>query len=257
MSSVAIYSQDDHAGFYTAFGISLALILFPIYSELIQTLSVWIIPVESSILALAGVSGAITAILYIWAPDKYADSIINRVARYNGIREKESYDSDFMSGLAEIDILASNWYKPSWLSTKDSCKTMIDASVDSPAIQKIVWKMKRRTGIGILFCLWSVSLLFIASHQWLYLLIGLLFGTSVIAYTLFWGESTKLVSKVRALAYISYANDSLQNWQPSSRLKPNDPIVDSMQRLRDAASNLENIAKADQWDRFVESRKWY
>jgi hypothetical protein len=257
LSNVTIYSQEDHAGFYTAFGISLALILFPIYSDLIQTLSVWVFPVESSSLALAGVSGEITAILYIWAPDKYADSIINRKAKYNAISGKRNYDSDLMNSLAEVDILATNWYKPSWVSTENSCKTMVDASVESPPIQKIIWKMKRRAGIGILFCLWSFSLLNIASYLWLYSLTGLFFGACVISYALFFGESTGLVTKVRALSFISYANDSLHNWQPSSRRRSNDPIVDSMRLLKDAASNLENIASAGQWDRFVEARKWY
>jgi MFS family permease len=226
-------SSEDHPGFYTAFGISLAVVIFPLISG-IQFQPLGLEPEQSTLLLIAGLSGLLTGLLYVGSPDRYVEHRLKKSAKYH----EGKCDPELLSNIAEVDHLVTSWYKPSWTSSEKMCLSMVDETTDSPSIQRAIWKLKRRAGIGLLFVFWSLSLGSFATGLEIVSVIGLGFGLVVFGITIYRGESRELVGRIRKLAFVSYSNDALQNWQPLSTMRSDDPNIERMSRLRSAASDL-------------------
>jgi hypothetical protein len=150
--------------------------------------------------------------------------------------------------IAEIDQTVSNWDRPTWISTSDNCFSIIENAMDAPPIQKTLWELKRKASIGILFCMWAVSL-WLYVELWFLLLVFML-GLTILLHTLFWGAATEIVIRVRRFALISYANDSLQNYQQIRYGRRDETVSEDIVRLKDSANMLEQVATYGQWKRF-------
>ena len=81
MSMNQILSPEDHTGFYSALGFSIALVLIPWFQNLFtipidETEGFLVILTIDTMLTLTTIGGLITGFLYILQPDKLGDIIL-------------------------------------------------------------------------------------------------------------------------------------------------------------------------------------
>ncbi len=258
MSIAQVLSSEGHSGFYTAFGISLAAFISPLIGQWIQVSISGLGTQVDSLIIIAAISGIATGLLFSASPDRIADVWIEGKAKYsswhelNPFKKNKECNKELQRLIAEIDQTVSNWDSPLWISTSVNCLSIVKSAIDAPQIQKTLWELKRRGGVGILFCMWSMSVWLNLQTNWLFwiLLTISALGLAILFHTLFWGPATKIVNRVREFAYISYVNDSLHSYQPLRYGVTDDNVKDAINRLRESAKALEQVAIAGQWKRF-------
>ncbi len=263
-------SSEDHIGFYTAIGFSLTALLTPLLLDLLPTLFETgiddvLTATLSTLLILGGGTGLITALLFISNVDKAADKWIEGVAKYGSKRDallfwKDSREcnSDLQCLVATIDQVVTNWYKPTWTATSESTLNIVEGAMDSLVVQKMLWKLKRRAGVGILFILWSIALWeYLLGLSWLILALAVLIGPLIIVDTALRGTAREITQRLERIAFVDYAKDALQNWHPTESPIGEETRMNIIERLKDAASDLERIASAGQWSRFSNTYDWF
>ena len=168
------------------------------------------------------------------------------------MKKSKECNKDLQRLVAEIDQTVSNWDSSLWISTSDSCFSIVESAIDAPQIQKMLWKLKRKAGIGILFIMWSISIWLRTGSMELYLVLVAVFvmGLWFFLHTLFWGTATGIVSRVREFAFISYTNDSFHSFQPIRYQITDDNVKDTIDRLKESTRKLEQVATSGQWKRF-------
>ncbi|MFW9769239.1 MAG: hypothetical protein ACFFF9_15765 [Candidatus Thorarchaeota archaeon] len=259
MSISPVITPEGHSGFYTAFGLSIAVILSPIIQSLIDLPISGLGPEIDSLLTITAISGLISGLLFVTSPDRIADIWVEGKAKYaswyefSPIRKVKKCHPDLQRLIAEIDLITSNWDRATWVSTSESCFSVVESTTDAPQIQKTLWEMKRKASIGILFIMWSCSIWVYTTNLeivWI-LLIVVSVGLSILFHTLFWGTSTEIVRRTRKYAFVSYAKDSLQSYQPARYGMINDTLIDVLDRIIETAKVVEQAATFGQWKRFM------
>ena len=258
MSINQVIISEGHAGFYSAFGLSLAVLVTPLLQQWIQMPLTGLGPEIESIITLLAFSGVITGLLFVGSPDRIADKWIEGKAKYDSwhefspLRKTKKCNQGVQSLIAEIDQTVSNWNRPTWISTSDNCFSIIENVMDAPPIQKTLWELKRKASVGILFFTWAISVrlyLELSGISWILFMVYIL-GLGIILHTIFRGAATEIVTRVRRFALISYANDSLQNYQPIRYGRRDESVLESINRLKDSANMLEQVATYGEWKRF-------
>ncbi len=271
-----ILSSEDHTGFYTSLGFSLALFTLSLFPESLSILQIenadpLLMIFFNNLLTLTAFAGLLTGLLYMISPDRLSDIILKNQTMFESWRYwdlwrvTESWKRDLPRNtelqqlIAEIDRTVTNWNRVIWNPPNISCQSTVESSIDSPSIQKTIWKMKRRAGMGLLFILWALTLLvFFKPYEYpvenillTAALIGImLVGVLDICYTMRYGDAPEMVDRLQKVSFVGYANDALLNWQPIFRGRRDENIIDAMDRLKDAATDLERIITTGQWKRF-------
>jgi len=260
LSIIPVITPEGHSGFYAAFGLSIAVILSPIIQSLIDLPISGLGSEIDSLLTITAVSGLISGLLFVTSPDRIADIWVEGKAKYaswhefSPLRKVKKCHPDLQRLIAEIDMMTSNWDRATWVSTSESCFSVVESTTDAPQIQKTLWEMKQRASIGILFIIWSGSIWVYTTNSeivWI-LLIVIAVGLSILFHTLFWGTSTEIVSRTRKYAFVSYAKDSLQSYQPARYSSMKDvTLIDVLNRIIETVKAVEQAATFGQWKRFV------
>ena len=154
--------------------------------------------------------------------------------------------------IAEVDQIVSNWDRPTWISTSENCLSMVESAIDAPQIQKMLWDLKQKSGIGILFMMWSVTIWVQVGNLTIYWVLVSVFvlGITFLLHTLFRSTATEVVNRVREFAFISYIKDSFQSYQPIRYQISDTNKLDAIDRLKESARVLEQVATSGQWKRF-------
>ncbi len=260
LSISPVITSEGRSGFYTAFGLSIAVILFSFIQPWMS------LPTDTTeggvtvLLTIAAISGLVTGLLFVVSPDRIMDIWVEGKAKYTSwhefspLRKIKNCNRELQRLIAYVDQITSNWDRSTWISTSDICLSIVESSIDAPQIQKVLWDLKRKAGIGILFIVWSITIWIQIGTLELYwiLLSVLILGLVIFLHTLFWGTATKVVRRVCEFSLISYTKESLQSYQPV-RYQVSDPArIDIIDRLKESARVIEQVATAGQWKRFDE-----
>jgi len=257
--------SEGHSNFYTAYGLTIALVIMPFIQSWIPIQSGLGVEIDS-LLTIAGLSGIITGLLFVISPDKIADKWIKHNTTFESWRDLVPFkkirncNSSLKNLVAIVDQTAANWDKPAWNSTSDSVTSMVETSIDAPNIQKALWNLKRRASIGLLFCMWSCALwIYTGSLSLYWFIVGVFtIGLSILFHTLFWGTSKQIIGRVGRYSFVSYASDSFQNYQHRRYWHVRDEdALQIIESTKDSSIKLQQLAESHQWKRFDKVYDWY
>jgi len=269
-----ILTTEDHTGFYTALGFSIALVLVPWLQDFITipvegSESLLLISTIDSMITLTTIAALITGLLYVLQPDRLGDTILRNKVMYQSWRYgdfwriKKAWKTELLPNealqilIAEIDRTVTNWNRTIWIPPSKSCLTVVESSINAPPIQNALWKLKRRAGVGIIFLLWGIPVLLNFLSYWYVSILISLFGFTVFIHTIAFGASKKMIERLLKTSFIGYANDALLNWQPLLRNKRDEKVENAMDRLKDSATDLERVVSSGQWERFEITYDWF